>query len=70
VTEYLSAGNHVYARDFYNEDGSIAYHQYVNGTNEVFELKDQIFYSKTALYAEMIRRLKLTAQDLVILDRE
>ena len=70
VTEYLSAGNHVYARDFYNEDGSIAYHQFINGNEEIFELKDQIFYSKTELYAEMIRRLHLTKTDLVILDRE
>lgn len=53
-----------------NQDGRVAYHQYLNGENEVFEFPEQIYYSKTELYAEMIRRLNLQAADLVILDRE
>ena len=70
AVEYLDGKGQVYLRDFLNQDGRVAYHQYLNGENEVFEFPEQIYYSKTELYAEMIRRLNLQAADLVILDRE
>ncbi|MEO5283629.1 accessory Sec system glycosyltransferase GtfA [Limosilactobacillus allomucosae] len=70
AVEYLDGSGQVYLRDFLNQDGRVAYHQYLNGENEVFEFSEQIYYSKTELYAEMIRRLHLQADDLVILDRE
>ena len=70
AVEYLDDKGQVYLRDFLNQDGRVAYHQYLNGENEVFEFPEQIYYSKTELYAETIRRLNLQADDLVILDRE
>lgn len=70
AVEYLDGKGQVYLRDFLNQDGRVAYHQYLNGENEVFEFPEQIYYSKTELYAEMIHRLNLQAADLVILDRE
>ncbi|MEO5290498.1 accessory Sec system glycosyltransferase GtfA [Limosilactobacillus allomucosae] len=70
AVEYLDGSGQVYLRDFLNQDGRAAYHQYLNGENEVFEFPEQIYYSKTELYAEMIRRLHLQDDDLVILDRE
>lgn len=70
AVEYLDDKGQVYLRDFLNQDGRVAYHQYLNGENEVFEFPEQIYYSKAELYAEMIRRLNLQADDLVILDRE
>lgn len=70
AVEYLDGKGQVYLRDFLNQDGRVAYHQYLNGENEVFEFPEQIYYSKTELYAEMIRRLNLQVADLVILDRE
>ncbi|MDC2840319.1 accessory Sec system glycosyltransferase GtfA [Limosilactobacillus mucosae] len=70
AVEYLDGSGQVYLRDFLNQDGSVAYHQYLNGENEVFEFPERIYYSKTELYAEMIRHLNLQADDLVILDRE
>ncbi len=70
AVEYLDDKGQVYLRDFLNQDGRVAYHQYLNGENEVFEFPEQIYYSKTELYAEMICRLNLQADDLVILDRE
>lgn len=70
AVEYLDGKGQVYLRDFLNQDGRVAYHQYLNGENEVFEFPEQIYYSKTELYAEMIRRLHLQADDMVILDRE
>lgn len=73
ATEYYSGtsnNNHVTHRDFYNEDGRIAYTQHPRGKNEIFEFPDQIYYSKNELYREMLKRLKLTKDDVIILDRE
>ena len=68
--EYYS-DNQVIMREFYNEDSSIAYTQHLNGQNELFEFPDQrIFYSKNELYLEMIKRLHLSKNDFVIMDRE
>lgn len=62
--------NHVIYREFYNEDGSIAYRQYLNHGKEMFEFPDQrIFYSKNELYEEMLKRLNFNEHDVVILDR-
>lgn len=71
--EYYSGTQNSYValREFYNEDGSVAYTQHLNGSKEMFEFPDhRIFYSKTELYCEMIKQLHLTKDDLVIMDRE
>lgn len=73
ATEYyngVKGNNQVTHRDFYNEDGSVAYTQHVRGQHEVFEFPDKIYYSKNDLYLEMLKRLKLTKDDTIILDRE
>lgn len=62
-------GNHVVSREFYNEDGSKAYTQLLDGKNETFLFPDKIYYSKNELYAEMIKRLNFKADDVIILDR-
>ena len=68
--EYYS-DNQVIMREFYNEDASIAYTQHLNGQNELFEFPDQrIFYSKNELYLKMIKRLHLSENDFIIMDRE
>lgn len=72
--EYYSGeqqNNHVTFREFYNEDGSVAYTEYLTpNKGEVFEFPhQQIYYSKNDLYREMIRQLNWTANDVVILDR-
>lgn len=62
--------NRVTVREFYNEDGSVAYVQHLDGDKETFEMADgAIFYSKNALYREMIKRLNFQQGDIVILDR-
>ena len=66
-----ASNNYVTFREFYNEDGSVAYIQHLNGKKETFEFPNhQIYYSKNNLYLEMIKRLHLTKDDYVILDRE
>lgn len=72
--EYYSGeqkNNHVSFREFYNEDGSIAYIQHLTpGQGELFEFPHQhYYYSKDDLYREMVKRLQLKADDVVILDR-
>lgn len=66
-----ASNNYVTFREFYNEDGSIAYIQHLDGKKETFEFPNhEIYYSKNDLYLEMIKRLHLTKDDCVILDRE
>lgn len=72
ATEYYSGdeqNNHVVYRDFYNEDGSVAYTQHVQGTTETFEFPDHIYYTKNELYLEMIKRLNFQSDDTLIIDR-
>lgn len=74
ASEYYSGDakqNQVTFREFYNEDGSIAYTQHLFAdAQEIFEFSNQeIYYSKNDLYEEMIRRLHFKSGDIVILDR-
>ena len=62
--------NQVTVREFYNEDGSVAYVQHLDGDKETFEMADgTVYYSKNDLYREMIKRLHFQKGDVVILDR-
>ncbi|MCH4003981.1 MAG: accessory Sec system glycosyltransferase GtfA [Lactobacillus crispatus] len=71
ASEYYSADSQAVLREFYNEDGSVAYVEHLDGDKEIFEFPDnQVFYSKNDLYREMIRRLHLTKNDLILMDRE
>lgn len=74
ASEYYNGdknNNHVTFREFYNEDGRIAYTEYLNDNNgETFEFPDhQIYYSKNELYLEMLRKLHFQNGDVIILDR-
>lgn len=63
--------NVVAFREFYNEDGSIAYTQHLNQNHETFEFSDgRIYYSKDELYLAMLKELNLTKNDVIVLDRE
>lgn len=71
-TEYYAPLNgkaHLYMRRFFNEDGTVAYDEITDDESVVFKFPDNIFYSKEELIAEFVRRLKLTSEDLVIVDR-
>lgn len=75
VTEFFSGDgkkNHVAFREFYNEDGSKAYTQYIRRgrEHEMFQFPDKIYYSKNELYHEFIRRLSFKKDDIIIIDRQ
>ena len=59
----------VYMRQFYNEDGSIAYNEYLNNNGHLYMFKDQILYSKQEFVAYFMKCLHLTSKDIVIVDR-
>lgn len=74
ASEYYSGtkkDNHVTFREFYNEDGSIAYTEHLGANKqELFEFPNQTyFYSKNDLYLKMIKKLNFQAGDMIILDR-
>lgn len=71
ASEYYAADGQVSLREFYNEDGSIAYIEHLDGDKETFEFPNkQIFYSKNDLYRKMIKDLHFTTHDLILMDRE
>ena len=66
-----AANNKVAFREFYNEDESVAYTQYLNNDKETFEFSDgEIIYSKDELYLKMLKKLRFTKDDVILLDRE
>ena len=71
-SEYYAPKDNVaklYMRQFYNEDGSIAYNEYIDGQTNVYRFKHKILYSRQAFIAYFMEQLHLTSQDIVILDR-
>ncbi|MEB7779938.1 accessory Sec system glycosyltransferase GtfA [Mammaliicoccus fleurettii] len=59
----------IYMRQFYNEDGSIAYNEYINDSSELYMFKDKILYSKQEFVAYFMESLRLSSKDIVIVDR-
>ena len=55
-------------RSFYNRDGSAAYDQIFAGDQEWYLFPDGRRCSKPQLMAEFVRRLNLSAEDIVVLD--
>ncbi|MCJ1787989.1 accessory Sec system glycosyltransferase GtfA [Staphylococcus warneri] len=59
----------LYMRQFYNENGSIAYQEIIDGDAHSYVFNDARFDSKEAFVAYFIQQLYLTHNDIVILDR-
>ncbi|UTG99925.1 accessory Sec system glycosyltransferase GtfA [Macrococcoides canis] len=70
-TEYYAPDNgaKLYMRKFYNEDGTIAYREYIDKEDNLFEINDEKLYSKQEFVAYFMKSLNLTAEDIIILDR-
>lgn len=71
-SEYYAPNNNVaklYMRQFYNEDGSVAYTEHIDGETHLYAFPDQMFYTREAFVAHFIKKLQLTSEDIVILDR-
>ena len=59
----------IYMRQFYNEDGTIAYKEYIDDKESVFVFDDAQLYSKSEFVAYFMNKLNLSNRDIVILDR-
>lgn len=59
----------LYMRHFYNEDGSVAYTEYIDGHTNVYVLPDATIYTREEFVAYFMRKLNFTANDIVIYDR-
>lgn len=73
-SEYYTPVNgqaHLYLRRFFNRDGSVAYEEYPEGDFMVmYKFPDRVLYSREELLAEMMSRLNLTEEDVVLIDLE
>lgn len=65
----LDGRAHLYMRRFFNTDGSSAYDEIHDGDDVMFRFPDHIFYSKEELVGYFVRSLRLTDEDVVIIDR-
>ena len=59
----------LYLRHFYQEDGRIAYSEYINGSDSMFFINEVKLYSKAEFVAYFIQQLNLSHKDIVIIDR-
>ncbi|MFK3587452.1 accessory Sec system glycosyltransferase GtfA [Lactobacillus sp. 23-2] len=60
----------VYQRRFYNEDGTTAYDELIDGENDhIYKFKDDIVYSKQGLIAKLMKELHFGKKDIVLIDR-
>lgn len=59
----------LYMRQFYNEDGTIAYNEYIDDDSVLYSIKEVKLYSKAEFVAYFIKKLNLTFDDIIILDR-
>lgn len=59
----------VYMRQFYNEDGSVVYREYIDGNSSIYVFDDARLYSKQQFVAYFMQQLHLTSDDIVIIDR-
>ncbi len=71
-SEYYAPLNnqaHLYQRRFFNEDGSVAYEEIIDGDVVMYQFPDRLLCSKEELVGYMVSTLNLTEDDVVIIDR-
>lgn len=71
-SEYFKpVGNqsNLYQRRFFNEDGSTAYDELLNGKESMFVFENQTIYSKENLLIYFMELLNLSSHDIILLDR-
>ncbi|KXT59354.1 accessory Sec system glycosyltransferase GtfA [Lactococcus sp. DD01] len=59
----------LYQRRFFNEDGSIAYDELLNGKQSLYIFKDFTIYSREELIVYFVEQLNLSEKDIIIVDR-
>lgn len=60
----------LYLRRFFNEDGSVAYEEVIDGGTVLYKFSNQLFYSREELVGYMMSCLHLTRNDVVLVDGE
>ncbi len=60
----------LYLRRFFNEDGSVAYEEIVEGDTAFYKFPDRMLYSREELLAQLMQGLNLTEDDVVLIDGE
>lgn len=60
----------LYQRKFFNEDGSIAYEELIEGGAILYKFHDRLLYSREELVGYIISCLHLVKDDVVLLDGE
>lgn len=60
---------HLYLRRFFNEDGTVAYEEINDDGKVMYQFRDKILCSKEEFVGYMVSRLKLTEEDVVLIDR-
>lgn len=65
----LDGKAHLYARRFFNEDGTTAYEEIIDGDAVMYQFPDRILDSKEELVGYLVEKLNLTEDDVVIIDR-
>lgn len=60
---------HLYQRRFFNEDGTVAYEEIIDGDSVMYQFPDRLLCSKEELVGYMVSSLGLTEEDVVIIDR-
>lgn len=61
---------HLYLRRFFNEDGTTAYEEMIDGDMVLYRFPDRILFSREELVGYMMSCLHLTEEDVVIIDGE
>ena len=69
---YIPANGYaqMYLRRFFNENGSTAYEEIIDGDKVIYKFPDRLLYSREELLGYMMRGLNLTKEDVVLLDVE
>lgn len=57
-------------RRFFNEDGTVAYEEMLDGDQVMYRFPDRVLYSREELVGYMMSCLHLTKDDVVIIDGE
>lgn len=60
---------HLYQRRFFNENGSVAYEEMIDGDSVMYQFPDKLLCSKEEFVGYMVSCLNLTEDDVVIIDR-
>ncbi|MCD8379754.1 MAG: accessory Sec system glycosyltransferase GtfA [Lachnospiraceae bacterium] len=60
---------HLYLRRFFNEDGSEAWTEVIDGEKSIFRIGNRTIFSKQRLIAYLIECLHMTEDDVMIIDR-